>query len=354
MKKKIFALCLIFASIFMFVGCDFNVQTTTSSSIETSSAPSNVVQEVIDSVVTVFVVNTSTNTEMSMGSGVCIRVGGYIVTNYHVVYSTLQNSNLELVVYLNGGEVGYSAKCLWANSNLDIAIIKCERTNIPHVNAVDRVIDSNDPLKLLEPVIAIGTPIDFAYQNSCTLGYVSGLDRYSVSASSNGLSENVYENLIQHTASISNGNSGGGLFDLDGNLIGLNTLGSQSANDMYFAVPIYPVLLVLDDVVSCYEQNAEYSLPTLGVSVLDKTVCEIYGLDTITQDGLYVSSVSGNAQDLIQVGDIINSITFMAQTYEINCRNDLIYALMQLESGDVVSIELLRQNTNTTVEVELG
>ncbi len=353
MKKKIFVLALIFASIFTFVGCDFYVQTSPSTT-QTSTTPANVVQEVIDSVVTIFVVNTETNTQTSMGSGVCIRDGGYIVTNYHVVFSTLQNPNLGLVVYLNGGEVAYSAQLLWSNSNIDIAIIKCEKTDIPYVNAVDRVIDGNNPLSLLEPVIAIGTPLDFAYQNSCTFGYVSGLDRYSLSASSNGLSQNVYENLIQHTASISNGNSGGGLFDMNGNLIGLNTLGSQTANDMYFAVPIYPALLVIDDVVSCYEQNTQYSLPTLGVSVIDSIMCDIYGLDTISQDGLYVSSVSGKAESLIEEGDIIKSLTFMARTYEINCRNDLIYALMQLESTNVVTVELLRQNLDMTVEVELA
>ncbi len=353
MKKKIFILSLFLASSLMLCGCLDIVTTTNTNGIYTQT-PSQVVEEVIDSVVTISVVNEQTNAQITMGSGVCIRDGGYIVTNYHVIYKVLQTSGLKIYVFLNGEKVGYESELLWSNANLDVAIIHCEKSDIPYVNVVDRVISSENRLKLLEPVIAIGTPLDFAYQNSCTFGYVSGLDRYSVSSSSGGLSSNVYENLIQHTASISNGNSGGGLFDMNGYLIGLNTLGSDNGNDMYFAVPIFPILIVLDDVIECYETGTQYQLPTLGVSVIDSITCDIYGYDTITTDGLYISEVNGSAQGIVEVGDIMVSISSSNNSFSITCRNDLIYALLQMSSGETVTVKLIRNNEEISVNVTLS
>ncbi len=352
MKRRIFALSMVLLSALMFCGC-LDIVTTEGSSI-VSDTPSDVAEEVIDSVVTIFVVDSQTNAEITMGSGVCIRDGGYIVTNYHVIYKAEQSNYYSLVVYLNDEDVGYSAQLLWSNSNLDVAIIHCSNTNIPYVNAVDRVFSSENRLQLLEPVISIGTPLNFAYQNSCTFGYVSGLDRYSLSASSAGLSQNVYENLIQHTASISTGNSGGGLFDMQGNLIGLNTLGSNTGNDMYFAVPIYPVLIVLDKVIACENADTQYELPLLGISVVDEIMCEIFGEDIISQEGLYVSQVSGNAEGILQVGDIVVKLSSNDKNFDITCRNDLIYALMQMNSNDTISLEIIRDNAKVNVNVTLS
>ena len=345
MKKNTFLLSLILLVLFTFYGCGGNPSQT---------APSDIAAKVIDSVVTVFVDNEQTDAQVSMGSGVCIRDGGYIVTNYHVIYSALSNDNLSISIYLNGQKsTGYDAEILWSNSNLDVAILKCEKNDIPYVKAIDRVINNQNKLRLLEPVIAIGTPIDFAYQNSCTYGYVSGLDRYTLSARSGLLSQNVYEDLIQHTASISNGNSGGGLFDLNGNLIGLNTLGSDSGNEMYFAVPIYPVLLVLDKVIENYNTNQQYVLPTIGISVIDSTICDIYNYDYINHNGLYVTLVENNDGNF-QVGDVIISISHDVFTYKIDCRNDLIYALMQLSSGQQVTVNLYRNNVVQSVNIVLN
>ncbi len=353
MKKRLFALSLLLVSAFMFSGC-LDIVTSRNESGMYTQSPSEVAEEVIDSVVTVFVVDGQTDSQINMGSGVCIRDGGYIVTNYHVIYRVLQNDNLKIEIYLNGGNVGYESQLLWSNSNLDVAILRCEKTDIPYVNAVDRVIYDTNRLSVLEPVIAIGTPLDFAYQNSCTFGYVSGLNRYSLSSASNGLSQNVYENLIQHTASISNGNSGGGLFDMNGYLIGLNTLGSNSGNEMYFAVPIYPILLVLDEIVECDNNGTQYTLSSLGVSVVDSIICDIYNYDIIQQEGLYVTEVSGNSENIIQVGDIIVAMNTSNNNFDISCRNDLIYALMQMSSGDIVTIEILRNDEKIDVEVTLS
>ena len=215
----------------------------------------------------------------------------------------------------------------------------------------DRLIESSNPLQLLEPVIAIGTPLDYSLQNSCTYGYISGLNRYTTSDG------DVYEQLIQHTASISNGNSGGPLFDMYGNLIGLNTLGSIDGNDIYFAVPVYAAQVILDKVVKLNEKEPRqtFNLPQLGITLCDKIMCLVYEQPYIDKDGVCVMSVTvgGNSYSKLQVGDIITSIDIGSLNYSIICRNDLIYALMLAENSESIIINFQRNNKSQSVKITL-
>lgn len=377
MKKRLLCLCLLFSVIFIFAGCScFDVKQYTDSSINNTitnnidvsvempkssdsiyqspiqlpadATASDIASAYIDSVVTVFVVNNY-NQEVSHGSGVCVHSGGYLLTNYHVINSALTNENYKLNVYLNGETQGYYAEVLWSNEQLDLAIIQCSNGDIPYVKMQDRVVNSNDTLQLLEQVIAIGTPLDFIYQNSCTLGYVSGMNRYTMS------STNAYEQLIQHTASISNGNSGGPLFDMKGNLIGLNTLGSENGNEIYFAVPIYSITLILDKVVNLNEGliRTYFELPKLGINITDKYISYLYNQNAIDQAGVYVSYSYENSKGKLQVGDIITGACVGMHTYTINCRNDLINVLLMSSKGDMVEVNFLRDNKTESVFITL-
>lgn len=315
-----------------------------------NATKSEIAEAYVNCTVTVFVMNAN-GQNVSFGSGVCVYSGGYIATNYHVVSSVLDYSTYSLKIYLNDGITSYNANVLWADKTLDVAIIQSSNGDIPFVKMMDRTINpaKNNELKLLEEVIAIGTPIDFSLQNTCTFGYVSGLQRYSYA------SENVYENLIQHTASISNGNSGGPLFDLNGNLIGLNTLGSSEGNELYFSVSIYPIIKVLPKVVELNEKTVPetYSLPKLGISLTDRFINTIYSSTTFSGKGIYVSQVSSSTSNLMR-GDVITKLTYNSQEYTIDCRNDIIYAIMTLQSGNVVSVTLTRNNAQKTVELTLA
>ncbi len=377
MKKKFSILILVFAFVFMLTGCDnpfssrvdqiinsgSSVQTGTTVTMPLSkdsiyqspveipqnATASEIAKAYLDCIVTIFVCN-SNGVEISFGSGICVYSGGYILTNNHVVEDVLNYDNYYLSVYLNEGDEPYYAEVLWTNENLDISIIQCENGDIPFVSVKDRLFDDEDPLELLEQVIAIGTPLDYSLQNTCTTGYISGLDRYTTS------DNNIYENLIQHTASISNGNSGGPLFDMKGNLIGLNTLGSTSGNDIYFSVSVYPATIILDKVIELNEQEnrTKYTMPQLGVSIIDEIACIVYNQDIISEEGVYISNVSGNSLGKLHVGDIIKSITINSVEYDIKCRNDLIYALLRCETGQQISITVKRRNENKTVNVILN
>lgn len=318
--------------------------------ISANSTPTEIVESYIDAVVTIFVTNRRTNEENSFGSGVAVASGGYIATNYHVISLVTQTENYKLQVYHNNSDVSHNAEVLWHNRALDCAIIKCECINLPYVNMEDRFINTQNPIKALEQVIAIGTPIDFSLQNTATLGYISSAEgRVSYTES------NIYENLIQHTAPINHGNSGGPLFDLNGKLIGLNTSGNDDANSLFFAVPIYPIIAVIDRVVSADSQSKLFNTAYFGLSSLDRYE-SVYSTVYFEGSGVYIVSVSENgpSHNKLKVGDVIKSIKLGDVTYNVDIRNDLLYPLLKANAGDVASLHIVRGLLSYNIDITLG
>lgn len=323
----------------------------TQTDVAETLTPTDIANSNMNAVVTIFVVSSS-GEQISFGSGVAVHSGGYIATNYHVISLATSSNFYTLEVYHNNSTSPHGAKVLWSNINLDIAIIKCDCGDMPYVEMVDRFVYASQTniLQPLETVIAIGTPIDFTLQNTSTLGYISSSSG-RISYADNGI---VYETLIQHTAPINHGNSGGPLFDMAGKLIGLNTLGNDDANSLFFAVPIYPVIQIIDKIVSADQNNTTYSIPVLGVSAIDRYMAENNG--DFSSSGLYVNSVTSgtNAVGYLREGDVINGITIDNVFYKIDVRNDLLYALLNSNSGDVVEVSFTRGILNRTVEFSLS
>ncbi len=360
MKNKLFLLSFVFLfSIISLAGCsltfDFGGGKTITNTeplvIETGATPSDIINEYLDATVTIFNVDKSGNS-ISFGSGIAVHSGGYIATNYHVVSYVISSPSVySLKVYLNNGEVGYDADILWYNQQLDLAIIRCDYYDIPFVKMADRWIDSNNKLSVLEQVITLGTPIDFSLQNTASLGYISSVEhRYATN------SGNVYEDLIQHSAPISNGNSGGPLFDMQGNLIGLNTLGvsdsnGNDANSLFFAVPIYPIMLVIDKVV-----DGNYQTSSFGISGYDSIEAKQGGINTFTDSGVKVMSVDSSScsYNKLQVGDVIKSVKCSdGKIFEIENRNDLIYAKLYSNVGETVEVSFTRNGSTSSVKIVL-
>ena len=238
---------------------------------------------------------------------------------------------------------------MWSDSTLDLAIIQCQNGNIPYAKMEDRVVSSQNRLKMLEKIITIGTPVDFSLQNSCSVGYVSGLERCSYSDS------NIYETLIQHTAPISHGNSGGPLFDMKGNLVGLNTLGANEGNSIFFSVPIYPIMIILDRVVSLNENAIPqyYVTPTIGISLTDYLIADVQN-EEITEKGVHVTAInSGGAIGNLLKGDIIIKATFNNVEYTIQNRNDLLFAILNCNKNDTIQFTIKRGANQLTIDLLL-
>lgn len=368
MRKKLGLFSLLIAICIVFSGCSlfndnqnkFRVFSadcvyTQPVSVASASSITELAEGLMDSCVTVCIEKKSTNKTNSFGSGVCVYAGGYIVTNHHVVESYLNDSeSYSVKVYLNGSYTGLNSKILWYNEDLDVAILQCNEASIPYVQMKDRNIacSNTDKLRVLEQVIAIGTPVDFSLQNWCSIGEVSKLNCYTTS------SGNLYENMIGHTASINHGNSGGALFDLNGYLIGLNTLGNDNANSIFFSIPIYPVIQVIEKVVALNEQEVASTLkmPKIGLTIYDGIMGYYNDKNFGIEDkGLFVEEVNtkGPCVGKVLAGDIITKITNGTKTYDIVNRYSLVYALISSLPGDTITITLTRASLTKTVEVVL-
>ena len=272
------------------------------------------------------------NTMVAQGSGVVIAEGGYVLTNYHVI----EDGSAYQVLMPDGSKV--DATLAGADSSLDLAVLKVEEGAD---KLVPVTIGSSDGMKVGSTVIAIGDPGGEILANTVTQGIISALQRSSVSSSNT--TRNV--NYIQHDAAISSGNSGGGLFDYQGNLIGINTLkyaGSYYTSGTYeglgFAIPVetaYPIARQLIE-------NGKVIRPQMGV-----TVGDYEGPDEPMHDyapaSVCVYSVSEDspAQKAgIQQYDFITAVN----GERVTSLRELTTILDQFQPGDTVTVTVVRYN----------
>lgn len=314
----------------------------------------------------------TSETLSTYGSGFIVHKGGFILTNHHVISDALQeaktteNGNgMNLVstktyykVYVSqdGGKTKYSAKILWQNSSCDMAILICQDfATLPAASLKDRTVycDESEKIGLLEKVITVGN--QKSYYASATTGTISSTNlRIATSGT------NVYEHLIQHNASINHGNSGGALIDMNGDVIGLNTLGDDDANSLFFAVSIYPAIAVLDKVVdNFYSSNSETTELTLGVTGrdMDNDALSSNPLG-VNKQGLYVTQVSeGCIINGIQAEDYIVGIEIVTQegtkSFDVWDSNSLLYARINLLYAQSATVEVNRGGTIVTLTMEL-
>lgn len=321
----------------------------------------NMVDKYQEAAVTVSVKTKNTNSRASCGSGIAIYSDGYIATNWHVI-AVLANSplnyHLEVTTFKDGEFNNIPARLIWYNIQFDLAIVCCDQ-NIPYVAMSDRWIDSDNKLMITEEVWALSTPYDPSLQGTFSKGHISStVNRVSTSGN------RVYENMIQHSCDISNGSSGSGLFDMQGKLVGLNTLGitasgGVAANAIYFATPIYPLIIVINKIVALDQDGNDatvYKIPTIGFSGYDGIEGKISG-NEFKGDGVYIVEITENGpcDGNLEAGDVLVGISITSSSYKadegyftIDNRNHLLYALCHFNSGD--SIKVYTKNGNAIDE----
>ena len=275
----------------------------------------------------------------SSGSGVIISPDGYIVTNNHVVENTT-----ELSVILSDG-TQLPAQVISTDIFADLAVLKAEG-QMPAVITIG----NSDNLKSGETVIAIGSPLG-EFRNTVTVGVISATGR--MLDTGNGY---FMEDLLQTDAAINQGNSGGPLVNLNGELIGINTLivrggngSSAVAEGLGFAVPSNTVRLIGERIIA----QGYFARPYLGVGFQSITPSIARRYDLPTSWGAYVTDVDSRgpaANAGLQRGDIIVSIGEQS----INEENSYINALFAYQPGDQVTIKALRNGQEVTFDVALG
>lgn len=277
--------------------------------------------------------------QTSSGSGVIISDTGYILTNNHVIEGAQQVS----VVLANGEE--RKVTIAGADPYADMAVLKAEG-NMPAVAKLG----NSDHLRPGETAIAIGSPLG-DFKNTVTVGVISATGR----AVDTGQGYQI-EDLIQTDAAINQGNSGGPLINLAGEVIGINTLivrgqgyGTVVAEGLGFAIPVNTARVVADQLI----QKGFVSRPYLGIrwQAVTPDLAARYGLPV--EWGVYVARVTADTpagQAGIQQGDIITQIGDI----ELDESHSYINALFSYQAGQKISITLVRDTQTLVVEVTLG
>ncbi len=273
---------------------------------------------------------------LGLGTGVIVSENGYILTNAHVSgekYSTCY------ITLIDGKK--YNGKVVWSNEDIDMAVVKINRTNLKPVK-----LGNSDEIQVGESVYAIGNPIGFEFQRTVTAGIISALNR-TIKFDENG-EETYMEDLIQTDATINPGNSGGPLINLNGEIIGINGVKITSAEGISFAIPINSV----KNVIESFKKNGKFDEASLGIFAFDKQVLGYINSNLRFNDGIYVESVNKNSsaeEAGIKSGDIILSIDNIS--LERMC--DLRCYIYTKKPGDIVKLNIKRNNKKLNIEATL-
>jgi serine protease Do len=265
----------------------------------------------------------------AQGSGFIINKSGYIVTNNHVV------EGADSIKVILKDETEYDAEIVGRDPVTDIALIKVEaKGNLPTVP-----LGSSDNLKVGEWVAAIGSP--FGLEHTVTAGIVSAKGRV--------IGSGPYDDFIQTDASINPGNSGGPLINMQGEVVGINTMIIAGGNGIGFAIPID----LAEGIVTQLKTAGEITRGWLGVTIQDLKgdLAEYYGVKD--KSGVLVASVvPGDPADRagIQPKDIITEV----DGNTVITSRDLTSLAAKLGVGETVRVTILRDGRPKNLDVKVG
>ena len=267
----------------------------------------------------------------SLGSGFIITSDGYILTNAHVV-----NEADEVIVKLSDKRE-FKAKIIGLDKRTDVALVKIEATGLPKVTIGDPA-----KLKVGEWVAAIGSP--FGLENTMTAGIVSAKGR--------ALPQENFVPFIQTDVAINPGNSGGPLFNLAGEVVGINSqIYSRSGGSMglSFSIPIDVAIEVSNQL----KASGKITRGWLGIAIqeLTKELAESFGMKNT--NGALVAGVEKNGpadKGGLEAGDVITKFDGKA----IMASSDLPRAVGAAKPGKVAAVEILRKGSAKTLNIGVG
>ncbi len=274
--------------------------------------------------------------ESGAGSGVIISSDGYILTCAHVVDGA---STITVTI----GDKDYTATLVGEDTTSDIAVIKIDADGL-----TPATVGNSDSLKVGQSVMAVGNPLG-ELGGTVTGGMISALNR---SVTIQGSSSVNTMSLIQMDASVSPGNSGGGLFNMNGELVGIVNAKSSSsdAEGLGFAIPINDAIKVAQELL---ENGYVTGRPYLGITYLAVEDAQTAAQLGVNAYGVYVVEVvkGGPAEKAgLQAGDRIVSV----DGTEIASKDDLGTLMQKHAAGDTLSITIAREGQMQTVNVTLG
>lgn len=271
-----------------------------------------------------------------LGSGVLIRSDGYIVTNNHVIEGADK-----LQVLLHDGRT-FTATVIGRDENSDLAVIRINETDLPTVTLAPP-----SDVQVGQWVMAFGSPLDAALDNTVTAGIVSAIGRTSVRLSQ----INLYSDFIQTDAAINRGNSGGPLVNMNGQLIGINSaiLSHTGTNaGIGFAIPVS----IVDNVAMQLIDKGRVDRGFLGISFDRVSRSLANALDAPPGSAQVRQVIDNSAADKagVSTGDIIAGIDGVELEDYLLLRT----IIGNKAPGDQVLLDIIRENNRIQIEVLLG
>ncbi len=277
-----------------------------------------------------------------LGSGYVISEDGYILTNDHVAGNATKIS-----VTLTTGET-VNAKLIGSDPATDVALLKIDRNNLPFIN-----FGNSDNVIIGEWVIALGNPFGLFEINdkpTVTVGVVSALNM-KVNAEGN----RVYKDMIQTDASINSGNSGGPLVNVDGEVIGMNTIiytgsqFSQGSIGVGFAISINRVKKAMQELKENGKIDRSFNVG-FRVQGIDDQIAKYIGLKS--KDGAIVTQVQkGSISD--DAGLKPEDVSIAVNNEKIRNDQDLVYAINDMRVGDTLKLKIIRSGSEQEITMKL-
>ena len=294
--------------------------------------------------VTTDVVSSSGEAGQGVGTGFVVRSDGIVVTNCHVVEGATK-----ITVFTSAEKPDqYDARVIGGDCEHDLAVLKIDGKNLPTLP-----LGNSSDLVLGQSVVAIGYALALEGGPSVTTGIVSSLDRVvevqdpNCDVCQNGT--RTYSDVIQTDAAINHGNSGGPLLNLEGQVVGINSAGSDAAQNIGFAIAI-------DSAKDTIQQAIDDPLAAtgyLGVSTESVSSAMAYQLGLKTDQGAYVIATTEGAPAAdagLQSGDVIVNVDGSAVT----SADDLGQILAGLQPGTTVPVVVNRDGQERSFDVTLG
>lgn len=293
--------------------------------------------------------------EQAAGTGIIISSSGIVMTNRHVVpvgttsVSVTLSNGTELK---NVSVIGRTSQ----SSSLDVAFLKINNTDGQKL--VPAVLGNSSQVQVGDTVVAIGNALG-QFQNTVTSGIISGYGRdiEAGDSSGDGNTENL-EDLFQTDAAINEGNSGGPLVNLNGQVIGMNTATSSTGENIGFAIPVNDVLGLIKQVL----KTGKFAQPYIGVRYIPLTpdVANEYNLSV--NNGAFIAPSSNPSSDpsvipgspAAQAGLEENDVITQVDGTNINQENSLTSLLDNYVPGNTITLTVLRGNNTLHINVTLG
>jgi serine protease Do len=272
----------------------------------------------------------------SLGSGVVVDKNGYILTNNHVVEKATK-----MKVKFNGDDTEYDAKLVGTDPLTDLAVIHINRTNLTPAK-----IGNSDGIQVGDWAVAIGSP--FGFQATVTAGIISAKQRRIAEDGANS----SFQPFLQTDAAINPGNSGGPLLNINGEVVGINTMiASRSGGyqGIGFAMPINTAVRVYNEII----KTGHVTRGSIGISLREtpdrKEILKAFG----AKNGVFVEDVTkeGPAEKAgLKVEDIILSVNGKL----IKDGQDLIDTVSSIPVGNKATLQVFRDHKEKTFEVTVG